>query len=35
MTTWTPEELTRIDHADELRIQPRHANGSLRQPTTI
>lgn len=35
MTTWTPDELSRIASADELSIQPRRTDGSLRAPTPI
>jgi hypothetical protein len=30
--TWTPNELDRIGAADKLRIAPRRADGTLRQP---
>jgi hypothetical protein len=33
--TWTPDELARIGAADELRIAPRRANGTLRRPLPI
>lgn len=35
MTTWTPDELDRIAAADELRIQPRRADGTLRAPVPV
>jgi len=35
MTTWTPEELDRIAGAEELRIQPRRADGTLHSPVSI
>ncbi|MFC8262493.1 DUF2255 family protein [Streptomyces sp. NPDC057291] len=35
MTTWTPDELSRIASADELNIRPRRTDGSLRPPTPI
>ncbi|RKN43801.1 DUF2255 family protein [Streptomyces hoynatensis] len=35
MTSWSNEELTPIAEADELRVQPRRADGSLREPTPI
>jgi hypothetical protein len=35
MTTWTPDELTRIGAADELQIAPTRRDGSPRTPTTI
>lgn len=35
MSTWTKDELSRIGDAEELRIQPERADGTLRNPTTI
>jgi hypothetical protein len=35
MSNWTADELDRIGTADELRIAPRNADGSLRPYTTI
>src|SRR2546423_13933540 len=35
MTTWTSDELTRIDAADELEIAPLRRDGTLRSPITI
>jgi hypothetical protein len=35
MTTWTSDELSRIDAADELRIESRRADGTLGSPRTI
>ena len=35
MTTWTSEELTKIGAADELRIAPRHHDGTLRKPVIV
>jgi hypothetical protein len=35
MTTWTPDELTRIGRADELRIASRRPDGTLRGFVTI
>lgn len=35
MTTWTSDELTRIEHADELRLQYARPDGTLRKPVTI
>jgi len=35
MTTWTPDELDRIAAAEQLRIQPRRADGTLRTPVPI
>ena len=35
MTTWTPEELSAIDDADELEIWARRRDGTLRNPVTI
>ncbi|WP_460304150.1 DUF2255 family protein [Actinocorallia aurea] len=35
MATWTKDELRSIADADELRLQPQLADGSLREPTTI
>ena len=35
MTTWTSEELSRIDAADELEIASLRRDGTLRNPTTI
>src|SRR2546423_1622951 len=35
MTTWTTDELDRIDAADELEIASLRADGTLRNPTTI
>jgi hypothetical protein len=35
MTAWTSDELTRIATAEELQIQPRRPDGSLRTPTPI
>ena len=35
MTTWTSDELSSIDAADELRIESRRADGTLASPRTI
>ncbi len=35
MTTWTDDELRRIDAAQELHIAPVRRDGTLRTPTTI
>jgi hypothetical protein len=35
MTTWTNEELTKIEAADELEIASLRRNGTLRHQTTI
>lgn len=35
MTTWTKDELDRIEHADELSLAPRRDPGTLDPPTTI
>jgi hypothetical protein len=35
MTTWTSDELSNIDGADELRIQSERADGTLGSPRTI
>ena len=35
MATWTNEELTRIERADELRISPLRSNGTAREPLPI
>lgn len=35
MTSWTIDELNRIEAADELEIAPERSDGSLRKPTTI
>jgi hypothetical protein len=35
MTTWTPEELSRIEHADELEIAPLRGDGTARTPTPV
>jgi hypothetical protein len=34
-TTWTSDELSRIEVADELEIAPRRRDGSLRRPVPI
>ena len=34
-TSWTPDELSRIEAADELEIAPRRRDGSLRRPVPI
>ena len=34
-TTWTSDELSRIDAADELEIAPRKRDGTLRKPLPI
>ena len=34
-TNWTPDELSRIEAADELEIAPRRRDGSLRRPVPI
>ncbi len=33
--TWTRDELARIATADELRVAPRRADGTLRDPVTV
>ncbi|MFC4014072.1 DUF2255 family protein [Nonomuraea purpurea] len=35
MATWTSEELSRIEAADELEIAPRRRDGTLRKPVPI
>ncbi|WP_433508593.1 DUF2255 family protein [Nonomuraea sp. CA-143628] len=35
MTTWTSDELSRIEAADELRIEPRRGDGTLGKPVPI
>jgi len=35
MPEWTPEELDRIGHADELRLASQRSDGSLRKSVTI
>lgn len=35
MTAWTSDELSKIDAADELHIQSRRRDGTLRRPRTI
>src|SRR5437879_3049374 len=35
MTTWTPDELTRIGAAEELEIAALRRDGTLRHPVTI
>lgn len=35
MTAWTPDELTRIGEAEELRVASRRADGTLRPFVTI
>lgn len=35
MHSWNSDQLSRIEDTDELQIQPRHADGTLRKPTTI
>jgi hypothetical protein len=35
MTAWTPEELTAIGGAEELRIAARRPDGTMRNPVTI
>ena len=35
MTTWTSDELERIDGAEELDLAPVRRDGSLRRPVTI
>jgi hypothetical protein len=35
MTTWTSDELSKIDGADELRIESERADGTLGSPRTI
>ena len=35
MTAWTSDELNKIDAVDELRIQTRRRDGTLRDPVTI
>jgi hypothetical protein len=35
MTTWTTDELSRIENADELQISPRRQDGALPNPVTI
>ncbi|WP_327314885.1 DUF2255 family protein [Streptomyces sp. NBC_01235] len=35
MTTWTNDELTRIGHAEELRIAPSRSDGTPRTPVPI
>ncbi|WP_461143308.1 DUF2255 family protein [Salinifilum aidingensis] len=35
MTTWDPDEFTRIAHADEVEIAPQNSDGSAREPVPI
>jgi len=35
MTTWTNDELSKIETAEELEIAPRRRDGTLRNPVTI
>jgi hypothetical protein len=35
MTSWTTDELDRIEASDELRIAPQRRNGALRKPVPI
>ncbi|MET4925424.1 DUF2255 family protein [Streptomyces sp. PSRA5] len=35
MATWTKDELSKIEHADELRIAPLGSDDTPRAPTTI
>ena len=35
MTTWTSDELNKIETAEELEIAPRRHDGTLRKPVTI
>jgi hypothetical protein len=35
MTNWTPEELAAIGNTDELNLQSRRGDGSLRDPVTM
>jgi hypothetical protein len=35
MTTWTADELKRIEAADELRLASRRSDGTLQRPVTI
>jgi hypothetical protein len=35
MTTWTSDELSKIETAEELQIAPRRRDGTLRNPVTI
>jgi hypothetical protein len=35
MTSWTNDELSKIETAEELEIAPRRRNGTLRKPVTI
>ncbi|WP_181764524.1 DUF2255 family protein [Streptomyces albidus (ex Kaewkla and Franco 2022)] len=35
MPSWSSDQLSRIEGTDELQIQPQHADGTLRKPTTI
>ncbi|GAB4422299.1 MAG: DUF2255 family protein [Anaerolineae bacterium] len=35
MTTWTSDELSKIETAEELQIVPRRRDGTLRNPVTI
>ncbi|MEU1619280.1 hypothetical protein ABZ479_18545 [Streptomyces sp. NPDC005722] len=35
MTTWTKDELDRIEHACELSVAPRRDPGTLGPPTTV
>lgn len=35
VSSWTPDELTRIGQADEVEIAPERGNGTLRRPTTV
>ena len=35
MSEWTPEELTKIGNAEELKIASMRRDGSLRKPVTI
>lgn len=35
MTSWTPDELAKVGTAEELQIESRRGDGSLRKPVTI
>lgn len=35
ITAWTQQDLTEIDRHDEVRLQPRRADGSLAKPRTV
>ncbi|MFA1548739.1 DUF2255 family protein [Actinomadura chokoriensis] len=35
MTSWSSDDLTRLDDAEEIQVAPEQGDGTLRRPTTI